>query len=442
MEIIVLCAIYVVELIWFQLGLKTLFNVKQKFKKWMIFGIIYPIVIGYLPVDSSGKNVLITLFVMGMMFLSLKGKVVDKVIKIALVLIFLSCLDEIFLYICEQIYHLDKMIDIKYNVEYFITKCCTSTCLLILLYIIKSTRITKTIHISSFIYLIIGIIAVCMMFCLAVLNYAKQYFLDIRFIIVCNFLFVAVYISIFLLVTFVIYIKNTHERMERLLKTEQLLKETQVSHYRQLLKKEEDTRNYRHDMNNHLIYLQELLSRNKIEDARNYLEQIQGNFRNIQKTYYVTGNEMIDAIMNYFFGMLPDTVTVKIIGKCPVEFDIEDTDICTIFSNLFQNVVEEIISNQILHAKIEIRLEKGKDYIKYQIKNTLHQEIKLNKRNHNDLPVTSKKDKRNHGIGLTNVRMAVERNRGTFAWNQSDGYFSVNVILPMKDSRLRSEPTA
>lgn len=435
MEIIVLCAIYVVELIWFQLGLKTLFNVKQKFKKWMIFGIIYPIVIGYLPVDSSGKNVLITLFVMGMMFLSLKGKVVDKVIKIALVLIFLSCLDDIFLYAINKVFHFGTMFAIKYNVEYLGMKCGTIICVTIVFWIIMNIHIEKTIHISSFIYLVIGVIAVCMMFCLATMNYAKTYLKNTRFFMLCDVFDVVVHISIILLVTFVIYIKNNHERMERLLKTEQLLKETQVNYYRQLLKKEEDTRNYRHDMNNHLIYLQELLSRNKIEDARNYLEQVQGNFHNIQNTYYVTGNEMIDSIMNYFFGMLPNTVNVNIIGKCPSEFDIEDTDICTIFSNLFQNVVEEIMQNQIWNGKIEIRVEKGKEYIRYQIKNTLHHEIELKKRNNNDLPVTSKKDKRNHGIGLTNVRMAVERNRGTFSWIQSDGYFIVNVTLPMKVNR-------
>ncbi len=61
---------------------------------------------------------------------------------------------------------------------------------------------------------------------------------------------VAISISIFLLVIFVVYIKNTNERMEQLLKTERLLKESQVNYYKRSLRKEADTRKYRHDMIN------------------------------------------------------------------------------------------------------------------------------------------------------------------------------------------------
>ena len=281
------------------------------------------------------------------------------------------------------------------------------------------------------IYIVIGVIVISMLFCLMLLNQATEYIHFKKYIVFCNLLNVTILFSIFFLVIFVIYIKNTHERMEQLLKTEQLLKEAQVNYYNQALKKELDTRKYRHDMVNHLICVQEFLSKNKIEDAQQYLASILGGFKKIQNTYYIIGNEMVDTIINYFFGMLPNSVTIDIRGKCPVNIDMEDTDICTIFSNLLQNVVEEINRNDKVNAHIIIEAQKGRQYVEYKIRNSLFSEIEEN--DSIKLPISHKHDKKNHGIGMLNVINAVERNHGEFDWSQEDGYFCVSVILPIKN---------
>lgn len=194
----------------------------------------------------------------------------------------------------------------------------------------------EKIHINSMIYFVLGIIVFSMMTCLTALNYTKTLLKDTNFKMFCNILDIVICCGIFLLIVFVVYIKNTHERMERLLKTEQLMKESQVNYYKQLLKKESETRKYRHDMVNHLVYLQEVLKNDQAENARKYVEDILGGFKRIQNTYYVTGNEMVDTIMNYFLGMLPESVDIEIHGKYPVELAMEDIDICTIFANVFR----------------------------------------------------------------------------------------------------------
>lgn len=432
MEIIVLCAIYLVELACYQVGLRILFDVEQKSEKWKVMGIILPLVLGILSVEAAGKNVLISLSVLSVTFLSISGKSAEKIVKLAFTFLFLHCFDDVFADIGQKISCFGSMEFLIENIDYLLSKCGTIICLIALLRLKNRIGMKKTIHIKSHIYLLVGIIAISMMFCLATLNYTKPYLPNPRFIFLCNMLNVVIHVCIFLLVAFVIYIKNTHERMEVLLKTEQILKEAQVNYYRQLLKKEEDTRKFRHDMNNHLIYVQELLRYNKTEEAQNYLGEIEGVFKSIQKTYYVIGNEMIDAIMNYFFGMLPDSVFIEIKRKCPVEFDVKDTDICMIFSNLFQNAVEEITGNNIPKAKIEISVEKGREYVRYEMKNTIHSNLELSDDTSTYLPKTHKLDKQNHGIGLENVKMAVERNHGQFSWKQKEGYFYTTVILPIK----------
>lgn len=431
MGIWIFCGIYVLELICYQLGLRLLFAVRMKASVWICAGFLIPVVVGIVPMDVAGKNVLITLGVIGVMFLSMEGRAVEKGFQLALVHLLIECVDNIFakFYMDEFILTNNKYLE---NINYLRVKfyiiCCVCG-----LNLIKSRRIKyKKEHINSGIYLILGIIVVSMMFCLGLLNELTIYLPNNRWIIFCNIIYLAIHISIFLLVASVLYIKNTHERMEQLLKTERFLKESQVKYYEQSLKKEMDTRKYRHDMVNHLIYVQDILGQNRICDAQKYLDSILGGFKKIQRTYYIIGNEMVDTIMNYFFGMLPENVEIKIRGRCPVELNIDDIDLCTIFSNVFQNAVEEILENNIMDASIIVEVKKGKQYVEYKIKNTLFTKINEQCICSNGLPQSHKYDKRDHGIGMLNVKEAIERNYGKFEWNYDEHYFCVIIILPIR----------
>lgn len=431
MEILLLLGIYLVELLCYQIVLRMLFQMKVTTKKWMILGVGLPIVIGVLPINMAGKNFFVTFAVIGIMFVSIEGTIIEKGIRLVLVLLLLGSIDDIFGYSCEKILDFNNKIYIDL-VSCFIPKCCTVISLFILRIIIIYLKRYKKTHINSAIYFVIGILILLMLLCLSILNQVIIYFPNDKYILLCDILNIAILISIFLLVIFVIYIKNTHERMEQLLKSERLLKESQVNYYKQSLKKEADTRKYRHDMVNHLVYVQEILSQNRMETAQQYLAGILGGFKKIQSSYYVIGNEMVDVIMNYFFSMLPVEVKIEIRGKCPVLFDMEDTDVCTIFSNIFQNAVEEIVENNMIDACIVVEVSKGQRYVEYRIKNTLFSEINENMIDRYGLPKSRKSDKQNHGIGMLNLKNAVERNNGKFEWSQKDGYFCVNIILPIK----------
>lgn len=401
----------------------------------MVVGILLPVGIGVLQKpDIYGKNVLLAFCVIGIMFISIEEKIEEKSGSLVLIFLLLECVNAVFMAIVNNVL-VDFKGNLAENISYLIVKCCTAISILLFNMVKDRIKYNENMHINSTVYLIIGIMACSMIFCLMFLNQVIDYLhYNNRYIIFCSILDIAILFSIFFLVVFVIYIKKTHERMEQLLRTEKLLKEAQVNYYNQALKKEIDTRKYRHDMINHLIYVQDILSRNKIEEAQRYLISILGGFKKIQNTYYVIGNEMVNTIMNYFFGMLPDDVLVDIKGKCPVKLDLEDTDICTIFSNLLQNAVEEITENNIENAHIIIEIYKGKQYVEYRIKNSLYSEIKEN--SSNNLPISHKYNKKNHGIGMLNVMNAIERNHGKFDWYKEDGYFCVSVVLPIINENL------
>lgn len=132
--------------------------------------------------------------------------------------------------------------------------------------------------------------------------------------------------------------------------------------------------------------------------------------------------EMKQQQMNY-------GITVKVRGMCYRKILANDTDVCTIFSNLLQNAVEAL--SHIDSGSLDIEISEGRHYVQMEIRNSIKpariiiagaREIK-----------TSKRDKHNHGYGLQNVGEAIERNSGNFEFYVKDEMFCCEVILPVQE---------
>ena len=103
MQILILCGIYAVELFCYQLGLRILFEVRLRTKVWMFVGLVLPVLIGVMAVDTVGKNVLVSLSSVIVIFLSAEGKVREKGIQLALVFLLLICIEDIYTYFPQTI---------------------------------------------------------------------------------------------------------------------------------------------------------------------------------------------------------------------------------------------------------------------------------------------------------------------------------------------------
>jgi signal transduction histidine kinase len=49
----------------------------------------------------------------------------------------------------------------------------------------------------------------------------------------------------------------------------------------------------------------------------------------------------------------------------------------------------------------------------------------------NGLPVTTKRDKDNHGFGLKSIRYAAEKYGGTMTINIEENWFILRILLPL-----------
>lgn len=263
------------------------------------------------------------------------------------------------------------------------------------------------------------------------LNVAREFVPSRSFSAFSVILVAITYVSIGVLGLFVVHIRKVNIKMEEMLQNEVALKEMQKSYYESLLEKEEDTRKYRHDMSNHLVCLKHFVEQNKTEELSNYLEEMQEQLLQIQKKCYVTGNQVLDAITNHYLSQVNETVRVKVTGEVKEALLIDYVTLCTIYANLLKNAIEEIGRVEKSVKKLEIDFSQGKFFLKIMIRNS----IATKSREKKELLVSEKEDKKNHGIGLKNVKKAVKECGGEICFTCDNEVFIAEVILKNDHSR-------
>lgn len=234
--------------------------------------------------------------------------------------------------------------------------------------------------------------------------------------------------SIFALI--VLYIRNIHRKVEWMLSEEVQMKEQQVMYYEALLKREEETRKYRHDMNAHIMFLDSMAKDGDFEGIRSYLAQMTEHMQEIRRSVYTTGIRALDSILNYYLTEVQEEVAVKVSGRCELALEISDMDFCTVFSNLLRNMVEAVNACDVREPALSIRITEGMFYVQILMENSVNEgRLALSEEG---LPLSSKMDKKNHGYGIGNVKEVIQKNEGKFEYGVKEGSFWYRVILKKK----------
>ena len=237
-----------------------------------------------------------------------------------------------------------------------------------------------------------------------------------------------VYGCVVCFILFTAYIKKVNDKLGELVETECMLQDMQKEYYTALLSKEEDTRRYRHDMNNHLICLADLIKQGLSDEAQIYISELQGKMDDIKGKHYVTGNDILDIILNSQLAGIKD-IDVTVRGQSKRPLNISNVELCIIISNLLKNAIEETESISGQKKYIDILVKEGEHYFTMEIKNPSPLYIDANV----GQIKTKKKDKRNHGIGLGNVAETVKKNEGDFYLSGDGAEVCAKVVLKVKE---------
>ena len=97
------------------------------------------------------------------------------------------------------------------------------------------------------------------------------------------------------------------------------------------------------------------------------------------------------------------------------------------FSTVFGNIIDNAIEAEKKEPQKEIRLslESRGAYLHITVQNRIHSPVLVN----GDLPDTTKRDKRNHGLGIYSVTETITQNNGAINIYEKDGWLLVDVLM-------------
>ncbi|EJP6471452.1 GHKL domain-containing protein [Clostridium botulinum] len=185
-----------------------------------------------------------------------------------------------------------------------------------------------------------------------------------------------------------------------------------------------------HDMNNHVSCLKNLAATNNIEDIKKYLININETISNLDFKIK-TGNSISDAVINEKYNIAKDN---KIEFICdfllPKETLLEPVDLCVILSNTLDNALEACmkITDSNLPKKICIKSYIKNMYLIIEVSNNTKDKIQYSK----NKIVSSKNDKNNHGIGISNIKTVTKKYNGTIDILEEKHKFIINIMLKIK----------
>lgn len=182
----------------------------------------------------------------------------------------------------------------------------------------------------------------------------------------------------------------------------------------------------RHDIKNHMLLLDKYLSQGDYEKAKIYMGDCVEHL-NIEGEYVRSGNNEIDSILNYMIArakQLGSDVSTEIVvpeTKFMPEFDLN-----SLLSNLFDNALEAL--EKVDSRKLTISIKYNRGILCLRITNTCNGQTKQ----YGQIWKSSKKDEKNHGIGLQSVRSIVEKYHGNMQINKLGEIFQVDILLYTK----------
>lgn len=252
---------------------------------------------------------------------------------------------------------------------------------------------------------------------------AIQDYMSGRFLIFLMFGFMILDICVMVIFNRISAARESEQRLRLMHQQEEL----QHQMYQELQKKYAETCKVAHDINRHVSSLKALIETNGSSDkAQKYLSELMEESNRLYSAIK-NQNPMLEIILN--------TTMAKCLSN-NIEFSmsvedfempfISDMDMTTIFSNLFDNAIEacrEIVKSR---RKIRMIMRAQMGLIVIKITNPCA-----------DFNITDIKfgrsTKKNHsGIGLSNVRKAVEKYEGIMKVENKNFMFSVTITFVNK----------
>ena len=180
-----------------------------------------------------------------------------------------------------------------------------------------------------------------------------------------------------------------------------------------------------HDLHNHMEMLHSYLTRNKVDEAVMYLEDLRTPIEEITQIRW-TGDEALDYLLSSkLAAMQKMQIAVKTNIEFPRNTNIRSVVLTTIFGYLLDNAMEAAL-----------KCEEGQRFVHLTVRRINNILIIKVENSYREQPVTeagelqsSKEDKQRHGWGLKSAKTAAESYEGSLETSFRDNVFCAVATL-------------
>lgn len=188
----------------------------------------------------------------------------------------------------------------------------------------------------------------------------------------------------------------------------------------------EELREFKHDLKNYLLPLQEAMETMPQSEMAKVWEKINQKIEDVQ-TLIQTGNSYVDSMINTKITLARrEKVDVKCTILSKME-GIDDLEFCSVFGNLMDNAIEA--ERKVTEKKeIIIFVEEKMGYLRLEIQNKIEKSVL----NENSSLNTTKKDTSSHGIGHKSIKRTMQKVGGALKYYETGDLFCAEAVFPIK----------
>ena len=227
--------------------------------------------------------------------------------------------------------------------------------------------------------------------------------------------------------TYLIYLFETISQkyeLEREIDLKKQQEEMQNSYYHSIETQYDHSRRLIHDIKNHMQTLEEIYSEGSNIEAKQYAKTILESMDTFSGRFKCK-NRVLTIIINDKI-LKCDDQSIRIDTQVEdLNFDFIDSfDMTTIFSNLLDNAIEACSKVSIERREIDLKIYKFNEFITISVRNYYDGKLVWDKDS-----LVSTKGGKHMGLGLKNVKSAVEKYEGTMQRKSDGEHFEVKILM-------------
>lgn len=180
-----------------------------------------------------------------------------------------------------------------------------------------------------------------------------------------------------------------------------------------------------HDINNHLVILQEYARTKENEKIYQYIEEVRKQYEVTSQRRW-TAHPVMDFILNQKkMEAEQNQISMKIYTKQGIQLPVSESEICVILGNILDNAIEAASKTEEKAGWIKITIGQQNEMTFLKIENNYQVEPIIKSGEYQ----TTKENKNAHGYGIKSVKRIIKKYDGSISLEAKNHIFSVRICI-------------